>query len=127
MNTLRNLFLTLLLCAGCMAPGSYTQFSGHLSGHVRVNSSWLVGVGMAKADLTTALPQGILVSLPLHLREGSWLAINLVSGEVFEGSLTEPLPPGAAALYGEHEWQSVLVHEVFLQGQRLVPLDKSGS
>ena len=126
MNTLRNLVLTLLLCTGCMAPGSYTQFSGHLSGHVRMNSSWLVGVGMAKADLTTVIPQGILVTLPLHLREGSWLAINMVSGEVFEGSLTTPLPEGAEDLYSPQEWESVLVHEVFLQGQRLVPLDKAG-
>lgn len=111
MNSLHNLLL-LLFCApvltGCTSPGSYTELDGDVSGHVRVDATWLVALGTADADLSTVIPSGVIIKYPLNVHEGTWLAVNLATGETHTGELHDPLPPLAALLYGEGEWEALL-------------------
>ena len=103
--------ISLFLVSSCLS-GGYTEFNGSLQGHLRVTDSWLVAVGVADADLHAALPSGVTVSLPLQVREGLWLAIDLTSGETLEGGLLTPLPEGPAALYADGEWDSLIGKEL---------------
>lgn len=110
MGFLKSLLLSLVLLTSCVAPGSYTELNGRITGHVRVGSEWLVAIGRADASLISVIPPGVVVNFPLHVQEGHWLVVNLRTGEVTEGNIADPLPPGPASMYGPDEWFTVLLN-----------------
>lgn len=106
---MKSLLLTLCLLAGCAGPGAVVDMHGSLNGHIRTNSAtWMVAVGTADLDVSTQLPAGFVLAVPIVVHEGYWLAVNLQTGEFLSEPLTTPLPETAQGLFFPGEWEQIV-------------------
>ena len=103
--------LAALLLTSCVAPDARTDVEGMLYGRISVNNEWLVAVGASELDIRSKLPQGVVVTFPLQVKQGHWLAVELMTGAYYEGSISEPLP-AEVTLFTPEEWEQVIVGEL---------------